>query len=70
MLEHGRAKLARKGCDLLVVNQVGPGQAFGQADNAGVILGRDGTETVVEHGPKSVLAAALWDAVAARLVTS
>ncbi len=24
-----RAKLARKGCDLLVVNQVGNGQGFG-----------------------------------------
>ena len=34
VLEHGRAKLARKGCDLLVVNAVGPGKAFGQADNA------------------------------------
>jgi hypothetical protein len=32
-----------------------------------VILSADGTETVVEFGPKSVLAAALWDAVAARL---
>ena len=26
VLEHGRAKLARKGCDLLVVNAVGDGQ--------------------------------------------
>jgi phosphopantothenoylcysteine decarboxylase/phosphopantothenate--cysteine ligase len=67
VLDHGRAKLARKGCDLLVVNAVGPGKAFGQSDNAGVILGADGSETVVEFGPKSVLAAALWDAVAARL---
>jgi phosphopantothenoylcysteine decarboxylase/phosphopantothenate--cysteine ligase len=70
VLEHGRAKLARKGCDLLVVNQVGPGQAFGQPDNAGVILDRDGSETVVEHGPKSLLAAALWDAVASRLAAT
>ena len=67
VLDLGRAKLARKGCDLLVVNQVGPGKAFGQADNAGVILGRDGSETIVEHGPKAALAAALWDAVAAQL---
>jgi phosphopantothenoylcysteine decarboxylase / phosphopantothenate---cysteine ligase len=67
VLEHGRAKLARKGCDLLVVNAVGNGRAFGQADNAGVILGSDGSEQVVEYGPKAVLAAAVWDAVAARL---
>jgi phosphopantothenoylcysteine decarboxylase/phosphopantothenate--cysteine ligase len=67
VLEHGRAKLARKGCDLLVVNAVGVGKAFGQSDNAGVILGADGSETVVDFGPKAVLAAALWDTVAARL---
>ena len=67
VLDHGRAKLARKGCDLLVVNAVGPGKAFGQADNAGVILAADGSETVVDYGPKSVLAAAVWDAVSARL---
>ncbi|HEU5266542.1 MAG TPA: bifunctional phosphopantothenoylcysteine decarboxylase/phosphopantothenate--cysteine ligase CoaBC [Jatrophihabitans sp.] len=67
VLEHGRAKLARKGCDLLVVNAVGGGKAFGQVDNAGVILAADGTETVVDFGPKTVLAAALWDAVVPRL---
>ena len=65
VLDHGRAKLARKGCDLLVVNAVGAGKAFGQADNAGVILGSDGSETPVEYGPKALLAAAVWDAVAA-----
>jgi phosphopantothenoylcysteine decarboxylase/phosphopantothenate--cysteine ligase len=64
VLEHGRAKLARKGCDLLVVNAVGEGRAFGQADNAAVILGADGTERSVEFGPKALLAASVWDAVA------
>jgi phosphopantothenoylcysteine decarboxylase/phosphopantothenate--cysteine ligase len=67
VLDHGRAKLARKGCDFLVVNAVGPGKAFGQSHNAGVILGADGSERVVDHGPKAVLAAALWDTVAPRL---
>ncbi|MDQ2750700.1 MAG: bifunctional phosphopantothenoylcysteine decarboxylase/phosphopantothenate--cysteine ligase CoaBC [Pseudonocardiales bacterium] len=64
VLEHGRAKLARKGCDLLVVNAVGEGRAFGQADNAAVILGADDTERTVQFGPKAVLAASVWDAVA------
>jgi phosphopantothenoylcysteine decarboxylase/phosphopantothenate--cysteine ligase len=64
VLEHGRAKLARKGCDLLVVNAVGAGRAFGQADNAAVILGADGTERNVAFGPKALLAASVWDAVA------
>jgi phosphopantothenoylcysteine decarboxylase/phosphopantothenate--cysteine ligase len=67
VLEHGRAKLARKGCDLLVVNVVGEGKAFGQPDNAGVILGSDGSEVTVALGPKALLAAAVWDAVRARL---
>ena len=67
VLDHGRAKLARKGCDLLVVNAVGEGRAFGRPDNAAVILGADGTEVTVPLGPKAVLAAVLCDAVAARL---
>jgi phosphopantothenoylcysteine decarboxylase/phosphopantothenate--cysteine ligase len=69
VLDHGRAKLARKGCDLLVVNAVGAGKAFGQSHNAGVILGSDGSEQVVDYGPKAALAAALWDAVSSRFVT-
>jgi phosphopantothenoylcysteine decarboxylase / phosphopantothenate---cysteine ligase len=67
VLDHGRAKLTRKGCDLLVVNAVGPGKAFGQADNAAVVLGADGSEVDVALGPKSLLAAALCDAIVARL---
>ena len=58
VLDHGRAKLARKGCDLLVVNAVGERKAFGRPDNAAVILGADGTEIAVPLGPKAVLAAA------------
>ncbi len=67
VLDHGRAKLARKGCDLLVVNAVGKGVAFGQAGNAAVILGADGSEQDVPFGPKAVLAAAVCDALTARL---
>ena len=50
VLAHGRAKLARKGCDLLVVNDVGAGRAFEVADNAAVILGADGSALEVPHG--------------------
>jgi phosphopantothenoylcysteine decarboxylase/phosphopantothenate--cysteine ligase len=66
VLAHGRAKLARKGCDLLVVNDVGGGRAFGRPDNAAVILDAEGGEVPVGRGPKAVLAAAVWDAVSAR----
>ncbi|SOD73696.1 phosphopantothenate-cysteine ligase /phosphopantothenoylcysteine decarboxylase [Jatrophihabitans sp. GAS493] len=64
VLHHGRQKLARKRCDLLVVNAVGADKAFGRDDNAGVILGADGSERTIDPGPKNLFAAAVWDAVA------
>ncbi|MCX4684484.1 bifunctional phosphopantothenoylcysteine decarboxylase/phosphopantothenate--cysteine ligase CoaBC [Kitasatospora purpeofusca] len=67
VLANGRAKLARKGCDLLVVNEVGDGKAFGQDVNEAVVLGADGTETPVPVGPKEALADVVWDLVAERL---
>jgi len=67
VLRHGRAKLAAKGCDLLVVNQVGGGLAFGTSDNEAVVLAADGTQTQVPRGPKEILADVLWDLVAGRL---
>jgi phosphopantothenoylcysteine decarboxylase/phosphopantothenate--cysteine ligase len=67
VLANGRAKLAAKGCDLLVVNQVGGGLAFGTSDNEAVILGADGSQTSVPRGPKEALADVVWDLVADRL---
>lgn len=67
VLTHGRAKLARKGCDLLVVNAVSEGRVFGLPDNAAVILSATGAEVEIPLGPKTVLAAALWEAIAALL---
>lgn len=67
VLTYGRAKLARKGCDLLVVNAVGEGGAFEVEHNKGWLLSDDGAETELPEGPKSLLASHVWDAVAARL---
>ncbi len=67
VLDLARAKLARKGCDLLVVNDVSGGAVFGSADNEAVILGADGSAVDVPHGSKSALAHQIWDQVAARL---
>ena len=67
LVANGRAKLAAKGCDLLVVNKVGPGIGFGVPDNAAVVLAADGTQTRVPHGPKEALADVIWDLVAAAL---
>jgi phosphopantothenoylcysteine decarboxylase / phosphopantothenate---cysteine ligase len=67
VLANGRVKLARKGCDLLVVNEVGDHKAFGSEENEAVVLGADGSETPVPYGPKEALAEQVWDLVAARL---
>jgi phosphopantothenoylcysteine decarboxylase/phosphopantothenate--cysteine ligase len=63
VLAHASAKLARKGCDLLVVNAVGDGVAFEVEENAGWLLSSDGSMLPLEYGPKALLAAHLWDAV-------
>jgi phosphopantothenoylcysteine decarboxylase/phosphopantothenate--cysteine ligase len=67
LLANGRAKLAAKGCDLLVVNEVGHGRGFGATDNAAVVLAPDGTQTRVPRGPKAALADVIWDLVAGLL---
>jgi phosphopantothenoylcysteine decarboxylase / phosphopantothenate---cysteine ligase len=65
--EGARAKLVRKGCDLLVVNPVGNGLGFGTADNEAVVYGADGTVTQIPRGPKEALADVVWDLVVSRL---
>jgi phosphopantothenoylcysteine decarboxylase / phosphopantothenate---cysteine ligase len=62
-----RAKLARKGCDLLVVNPVGNGLGFGTPDNEAVVFGADGTVTRIPRGPKEALANVVWDLVVVNL---
>jgi phosphopantothenoylcysteine decarboxylase/phosphopantothenate--cysteine ligase len=61
-----RTKLARKGCDLLVVNDVSGGKVFGSPENEAVVLDAAGEATHVPRGAKSALAHAIWDRVAAR----
>ncbi len=70
VLTHARAKLARKGADLLVVNDVSAGQVFGRSDNEVTVLGADGSSTAVPAGRKDVVAAGIWDAVAGRLTAA
>jgi phosphopantothenoylcysteine decarboxylase/phosphopantothenate--cysteine ligase len=67
VLDHARVKFKRKGCDLLVVNAVGDGQAFEVEDNAGWLLAADGSERPIPYGSKAQLAAAMWDGVAGLL---
>ena len=64
VLDHAREKLARKGCDLLVVNEVGADTTFGHDDST-VHLLRPGSDVATRVGPASklVVAHAVWDAV-------
>ncbi|MFC7492526.1 MULTISPECIES: bifunctional phosphopantothenoylcysteine decarboxylase/phosphopantothenate synthase [unclassified Knoellia] len=68
VLDHARAKLERKGCDVLVVNEVGEDKTFGADDNTVTILRRSGGQSV-EVGPatKAVVSDAVWDVVATLL---
>ncbi|WP_216901503.1 bifunctional phosphopantothenoylcysteine decarboxylase/phosphopantothenate--cysteine ligase CoaBC [Nocardia alni] len=63
VLTYARAKLKRKGCDLLIVNAVGEGRAFEVDHNDGWLLGADGTEQALDHGSKALLASRVLDAL-------
>ncbi|QPA02159.1 bifunctional phosphopantothenoylcysteine decarboxylase/phosphopantothenate--cysteine ligase CoaBC [Streptomyces violascens] len=67
VLANGRAKLRRKGCDLLVVNEVGENKTFGAEESEALVLAADGSETPVPYGRKENLADTVWDLVANRL---
>lgn len=63
-LDHARAKLARKGVDLLVLNDVSGGSVFGRPDNEVHLLTPDGAVDGPHGGSKSEVAHAVWDRVA------
>jgi phosphopantothenoylcysteine decarboxylase/phosphopantothenate--cysteine ligase len=66
VIERGRRKLARKGVDLLVVNDVSaPGVGFDHDTNAVTILEADGGATEVPLTSKNVVAKAVLDSVIA-----
>ena len=64
MLDLAREKFLRKGCDVLVANEVGVDKTFGQDTNTVHIL-RRGIDAVTQAGPapKESVAATLWDVV-------
>ncbi|MQA01541.1 MAG: bifunctional phosphopantothenoylcysteine decarboxylase/phosphopantothenate--cysteine ligase CoaBC [Streptosporangiales bacterium] len=65
---NGQQKLARKGCDLLVVNEVGAGKGFAVEHNTATVLGADGSKTTLPRQRKTALADRVWDLVVERLV--
>ncbi|HEX2246682.1 MAG TPA: phosphopantothenoylcysteine decarboxylase, partial [Arthrobacter sp.] len=69
VLGYARQKLARKGCDLLVLNQVGRDLVFGQDQTAISILDNSGADPQVAAGSKDTVARAIIDRVAAELAS-
>lgn len=68
-LDYATVKLARKGCDLLMCNEVGVGKVFGEKRNRGWLLARTADEdspgvTEVVDGSKAVVAAQILRGVA------
>lgn len=66
-LELAQAKLRRKGCDMLMLNEVGVGKVFGQADNRGWLLSPAGEPAEVPHGTKFDVAMVILDRIVAEL---
>ncbi|TDC65041.1 bifunctional phosphopantothenoylcysteine decarboxylase/phosphopantothenate--cysteine ligase CoaBC [Micromonospora sp. KC207] len=63
---NGRAKLARKRADLIVINEVGPDKVFGAETNAATVIGADGSMRTLPEQSKEDLADGVWDLVVAR----
>ncbi|GIJ22740.1 bifunctional phosphopantothenoylcysteine decarboxylase/phosphopantothenate--cysteine ligase CoaBC [Micromonospora lutea] len=64
---NGRAKLARKRADLIVINEVGTDKVFGADTNAATVISVDGSVTRMPERSKEDLADGVWDLVVARL---
>lgn len=64
LVKLGVAKIARKGCDFLVVNSVGWTQAFGTDGNTVVVLNRGGDIVIEASGSKADVADRLLDILA------
>lgn len=62
--EHAREKLAAKGLDAIVVNDVSrAGSGFGTADNEATLLWGAAERRVLGRAPKRELARRIWDAL-------
>lgn len=62
-LEYAQAKLQRKGCDLMMCNDVSEGGVFGRADNQGWLLSPDGAVEEISEGSKLDVAAQILHGV-------
>lgn len=63
VLGYAKRKLAAKGCDLLVVNDVSEGRAFESVENSVTVLSAAGSVTEFPLSPKDAIADLIWDTV-------
>ena len=68
LLALGRSKIARKGCDLLVVNRVGWTEGFATEGNAVTVLDRTGSIVIEARGSKLSVADEILSVLAERLL--
>ena len=64
LLELGRAKVARKGADYLVINRVGWSEGFATESNTVVVIDRAGDTVVEASGTKASVADSILDLLA------
>jgi phosphopantothenoylcysteine decarboxylase / phosphopantothenate---cysteine ligase len=68
VIEHARTKLAAKGLDLVVVNDVSqPGIGMGADDNEVTVIDRDGGALRIDRASKAAVADAIIAVIAGRL---
>ena len=71
VVEEGMRKLASKGCDLVVANQVGvEGQGFGAEANKVIVIGPHGRVEEIPLLPKEEVAHRIWDHIVGLLPCS
>ena len=63
VLEYAQQKFVKKGCDVLMANEVGEGKVVGQPTSAGWILRKGADPVEVEPGSKQVVAAQILNVV-------
>ncbi|MFT3942527.1 MAG: bifunctional phosphopantothenoylcysteine decarboxylase/phosphopantothenate synthase [Ancrocorticia sp.] len=63
VVEYGRQKAARKGADLMVVNEVGTGKGFGYVSTAITLIDGAGTVHATGTGSKSNMARVIFDTI-------
>lgn len=67
VLEYARHKLQRKGCEILVVNEVGIGKGFATDHNDVTILFADGAQPIKSSGDKAEVARAVTQVMVTRM---